>query len=174
MSDATLKTPAVPHDGTDAEARPIYREDRKILGISTEAWPGIIAPIVVGIIALGGWEAIVRWREIPPFILPGPLLIAQTLVADWSSLSSSLWVTLQITAAALFAAVTAGRQVDYDRDLPQRVLGEFFAARGVAYLDLLPELRRAEVAGHTYVPRDTHWNEHGHAVAAAAIAAWID
>ncbi|MFX5937532.1 hypothetical protein ABTE71_19455, partial [Acinetobacter baumannii] len=76
MSEATLKTPAVAHDGTDAEARPIYREDRKVLGVSTETWPGIIAPLVIGILALGAWEAVVRIREIPPFILPGPLLIA--------------------------------------------------------------------------------------------------
>lgn len=42
MTDATLSPAAVPHDGTDAEARPIFREDRKVLGISTEAWPGIL------------------------------------------------------------------------------------------------------------------------------------
>jgi hypothetical protein len=75
---------------------------------------------------------------------------------------------------ALFSAVTAGREADYDRERPQRLLGEFFAARGVSYLDLLPELRRAEASGRTYMPRDTHWNERGHAVAAGAIAAWID
>ncbi len=36
MTDATLPQATVPHDGTDAEARPIFREDRKVLGISTE------------------------------------------------------------------------------------------------------------------------------------------
>ena len=108
MTDATLPPGSVPHDGTDAEARPIFLEDRKVLGISTEAWPGILAPLAIGVIALGAWEFIVWWREIPSFILPGPWLIAKTLVADWATLSASLWVTLRITAAALIAAVSLG------------------------------------------------------------------
>jgi len=108
MSDMTLPTPAVPHDGTDAEARPVFRVERKVLGISTEVWPGIIAPLVIGVLALGAWEFIVWWRAIPPFILPGPLLIAKTLFDDWGTLSASLWITLRITAAALIAAVSLG------------------------------------------------------------------
>ncbi|MCZ8314653.1 ABC transporter permease [Phreatobacter sp.] len=108
MTDATLPQATVPHDGTDAEARPIFREDRKVLGISTETWPGILAPLGIGILALSAWEFIVWWRAIPPFILPGPLLIAKTLAADWTTLSASLWITLRITAAALIAAVTLG------------------------------------------------------------------
>lgn len=108
MTDATLPPGTVPHDGTDAEARPIFREDRKVLGISTEAWPGILAPLGIGVFALAAWEFIVWWRGIPPFILPGPWLIAKTLVSDWGTLSASLWVTLRITAAALIAAVSLG------------------------------------------------------------------
>ncbi len=108
MTDATLPQATVPHDGTDAEARPIFREDRKVLGISTETWPGILAPLGIGILALSAWEFIVWWRAIPPFILPGPVLIAKTLAADWTTLSASLWITLRITAAALIAAVTLG------------------------------------------------------------------
>ncbi|WP_439574591.1 ABC transporter permease [Phreatobacter sp.] len=108
MSDTTLPGPAVPHDGTDAEARPVYRVDKKVLGISTEAWPGILAPLVIGVFALGLWEFVVWWREVPPFILPGPLLIARTLFEDWGTLSASLWITLRITAAALIAAVSLG------------------------------------------------------------------
>ena len=40
--------------------------------------------------------------------LPGPLLILRTLVADWGSLSISLWVTLEITVMALLAATVVG------------------------------------------------------------------
>ncbi|MGA0594511.1 ABC transporter permease [Enterovirga sp. CN4-39] len=99
---------AVPHDGTDAEARPVFAEERRILGIRASTWPGIIAPLVVGILMLTAWELIVRLREIPPYILPGPILVAQTLVSDWPTLSGSLLVTLRITFAALIAAVTVG------------------------------------------------------------------
>ncbi len=59
-------------------------------------------------LALGFWEFMVWWRSIPHFILPGPWLIAKTLVNDWGTLSGSLWITLRITFAALIAAVTVG------------------------------------------------------------------
>ncbi len=98
----------VTHDGTDADARPSFTTEPRILGIASSSWPGILAPIAVGILALVGWEVLVRVKEIPHYILPGPLLIGQTLIADWSTLSTSLWVTLRITLAALVAAVTVG------------------------------------------------------------------
>ena len=63
---------------------------------------------MIGILALALWEATVRLREIPHYVLPGPLLIAQTLVADWPTLAGSLLITLRITFAALVAAVTVG------------------------------------------------------------------
>jgi NitT/TauT family transport system permease protein len=68
----------------------------------------VVMPLLVAAIALGGWEALVRIREIPPWLLPGPLLIAQTLVTDWGTLSGSLAITLRITALALAAAVVLG------------------------------------------------------------------
>ena len=98
----------VPHDGTDAEARPVFAEERRILGIAASTWPGIIAPIAIGIVMLAAWEAVVRIKGIPHYILPGPILIAQTLWSDWGTLSESLWITLRITFAALIAAITVG------------------------------------------------------------------
>lgn len=68
----------------------------------------VLMPLLVAAISLGGWEAIVRIREIPPWLLPGPLLIFQTLLADWPSLSVSLAITLRITLMALLAAVVLG------------------------------------------------------------------
>jgi NitT/TauT family transport system permease protein len=100
--------PHVPHDGTDAEARPIFATEPRILGLPASAWPRILAPIAVGLFALALWEGLVRWYAIPPYILPGPILIGQTLVADWATLSGSLWITLRITFMALFAAVVVG------------------------------------------------------------------
>ena len=96
------------HDGTDAEARPVFAEERRVFGIGMSTWPGIIAPIVIGIVALTAWEATVRVREIPHYILPGPLLIAETLWKDWGTLSESLMITLRITFAAMVAAVSVG------------------------------------------------------------------
>jgi NitT/TauT family transport system permease protein len=103
-----LLSPTLPHDGTDAEARPVFAEERRVLGIAVSSWPGIIAPVVIGILMLTAWEAIVRIKGIPHYILPGPILIAQTLWNDWATLSESLLITLRITFAALIAAVTVG------------------------------------------------------------------
>jgi NitT/TauT family transport system permease protein len=96
------------NDGTDSASRPMFDEEQRILGIARSSWPGILAPIAIGIVALAGWETIVRVKDIPHYVLPGPLLIGQTLIADWPTLSTSLWVTLRITFAALVAAVTVG------------------------------------------------------------------
>jgi NitT/TauT family transport system permease protein len=71
-------------------------------------WLRWLAPLVVGIGFLGFWEWTVRANEIPHFILPGPVLIAETLVRDWHTLSISLWITLQITFAALAVAASLG------------------------------------------------------------------
>jgi NitT/TauT family transport system permease protein len=94
--------------GTDAEARPVFATEPRILGLPASAWPRLLAPIVIGVLALGLWECLVRWKEIPPYVLPGPLLIGQTLIADWGTLSGSLWITLRITFMALAAAVIVG------------------------------------------------------------------
>ena len=67
-----------------------------------------LAPALLGLLALAGWEAIVQWRGIPPYILPGPLAILRALVADWPLLSASLLVTLRIALLALLLAVAFG------------------------------------------------------------------
>jgi len=71
-------------------------------------WQKVVAPIVIGAIILGLWELAVRQAGIPPYILPGPWLILRTLVADWGTLSDSLWITLEITGLALLSAVVVG------------------------------------------------------------------
>ncbi len=68
----------------------------------------VIAPVVMGIVMLVLWEAVVRLAGIPPYVLPGPLLVARTLVDDWGMLAPALVVTLEITLEALAAAVIVG------------------------------------------------------------------
>ena len=68
----------------------------------------VVAPALMGLLMLAGWEAAVRFFAIPPYILPGPLLVAETLVADRATLLPSLLVTLTITLEALVAAVVVG------------------------------------------------------------------
>jgi NitT/TauT family transport system permease protein len=71
-------------------------------------WWRIAAPVAVGAGVLIFWEAVVRLDAIPPYILPGPLRIAETLWTDGPSLLVSLLVTLRITLAALAAAAILG------------------------------------------------------------------
>lgn len=91
----------MPHDGTDAEARPLIVVEPSVLGLPASLWPRLLAPIAVGILVLGLWEFAVRWNGVPSYVLPGPVLIGQTLIADWATLSGSLWITLRITFLAL-------------------------------------------------------------------------
>lgn len=68
----------------------------------------IVAPVLMGLFMLAVWEGLVRAMAIPPYILPGPILVAKTLVSDWSTLWPALVVTLTITLQALLAAVVVG------------------------------------------------------------------
>jgi len=77
-------------------------------GWSALARPEVVAPAIVGVIALVLWEALVRLLEVPPYLLPGPLLVFQTLIEEWSDLFPSLLITLQITVVAFIAATVSG------------------------------------------------------------------
>jgi NitT/TauT family transport system permease protein len=68
----------------------------------------IASPLAVGAALLVLWEAVVRAEGIPPYILPGPLAIGESLWTDGPSLLSSLLVTLRVTLAALAAAAVLG------------------------------------------------------------------
>ena len=74
-------------------------------------WWQIAAPLVVGALLLALWEIIVRVNNIPPYILPDPLAIAQSLWTDGPSLLGSLLVTLRVTLAALAAAAIVGAAI---------------------------------------------------------------
>lgn len=63
------------------------------------------ATLALGIIA---WDLVVRVKSIPPYVLPGPGLVFETLVADWPILWSSLLVTLATTFEGLLLAIAGG------------------------------------------------------------------
>jgi NitT/TauT family transport system permease protein len=64
-------------------------------------------PAVMLALALVLWAGVVDIENIPPYVLPGPGLVMQTLVADGALLMSSLWVTL-LTALEGFVLAAAG------------------------------------------------------------------
>ena len=70
--------------------------------------PEVVAPAIVGLLFLVSWELFVRITEMPHYLLPGPILVLQTLVEEWGELFPSLMITLQITVVAFLAATTSG------------------------------------------------------------------
>jgi len=68
----------------------------------------ILLPLVVAALGTVAWELIVRLNDIPPYVLPGPMAVLETLVADWSVLSQSLLVTLLTTLEGFIAAGIGG------------------------------------------------------------------
>jgi NitT/TauT family transport system permease protein len=68
----------------------------------------VVAPLAIGLAALACWELLVRVNDIPHYILPGPVLVLQSLIADWGTLWPSLLITLQITFMALAVATIGG------------------------------------------------------------------
>ena len=65
-------------------------------------------PILVFMAMLAAWEAYVRLRHVPAYILPSPSLVLETLVTDRGTLFPALLVTLKTTLGALAAAALAG------------------------------------------------------------------
>ena len=71
-------------------------------------WP---AGVALALLAL--WQALVVALEVPPFLVPSPLLVGQVLVQDFALLSASLWVTLKVTLLAFALAVVLGVAVAF-------------------------------------------------------------
>jgi NitT/TauT family transport system permease protein len=85
---------------SEEEAKPKSRREPLLLKLG--------APLAIGLLVVAGWETLIRVNEIPWYILPGPLSIAETMVRDWHMLWPSLVNTLQVTALALLVAVVGG------------------------------------------------------------------
>jgi NitT/TauT family transport system permease protein len=68
----------------------------------------VLLPVLVLALGILAWDLVVRLNGIPPYVLPGPGLVASTLVADWTVLSGSLLVTLATTFEGLALAILGG------------------------------------------------------------------
>ena len=68
----------------------------------------IVLPIVVFAAGCAAWEAIVRIKQIPPYVLPAPSAVFETLIGDWAVLSRSLVTTLLTTLEGFISAAIGG------------------------------------------------------------------
>jgi len=73
----------------------------------------VLYPALVAVVLLGGWQALVTGFKLPPYLVPSPLLMFQTLVTDWQSLGGSLLVTLKITLLSFAAATVLGVLISF-------------------------------------------------------------
>src|SRR6516164_3069610 len=65
-------------------------------------------PIAVFVAGLLVWQLVVQVFAIPPYVLPGPGLVATTLVTDGNLLCNSLLVTLRTTFEGFLLAAVGG------------------------------------------------------------------
>ena len=65
-------------------------------------------PSLVMVVSILAWHLYVTLAEVPHYILPGPLLVAEKLAADWSILWPATIVTARLTLLALTMAVIGG------------------------------------------------------------------
>ncbi|ERM01670.1 ABC transporter ATP-binding protein [Brucella intermedia 229E] len=68
----------------------------------------IVMPTLAIIIALGIWEGLVRYYQVPHYLIPAPSLVAQTLIKDGPSLMASMWFTVKLTLISLGCAIIGG------------------------------------------------------------------
>jgi NitT/TauT family transport system permease protein len=92
---SSLQTPSAPA-GPSATDRNFLRLVRVLL------------PVVVLAVGTLAWELVVRLNNIPPYVLPGPMAVFNTLISDWPVLSQSLLTTLLTTLEGFVAASLGG------------------------------------------------------------------
>ena len=67
-----------------------------------------INAVAVFLCLLGLWQAIIWLNHLPPYILPGPKLVAEAVRARYPSLLNSLWITTEEAAGGLACSIVVG------------------------------------------------------------------
>jgi len=73
----------------------------------------VLYPLLVAVLLLGAWQGVVTGFKLPPYLVPSPLLMMQTLVTDWQVLGGALLFTLKITMLSFLVAVVLGTLVSF-------------------------------------------------------------
>ena len=86
----------------------------------------IVYPLIVGIVFLSLWQGLVTVLELPPYLVPSPILMVKTLFTDWAALGLALWVTVKITLFAFVLAIVVGVLISFAFVQNKRVETAFF------------------------------------------------
>ena len=68
----------------------------------------VLWPALVAVVLLAAWQGLVVGLNIPPFLVPSPLRVAEVLVTDAALLFGALYNTLKITLLAFISATVLG------------------------------------------------------------------
>jgi NitT/TauT family transport system permease protein len=89
-------------DATEAPLPPVQAAGR------ADRIAQVVVPMVMLALMILAWHLYVTLNNVPHYVLPGPLLVAQALYNDWPILFRALQVTLGITFSALALALLGG------------------------------------------------------------------
>jgi len=73
----------------------------------------VLYPLAIGAVLVALWQWLVVAMELPPYLVPSPFLMVQTLVTDWAPLGNALLVTLRITLLSFLLATVAGVLISF-------------------------------------------------------------
>ncbi|MGJ7522750.1 ABC transporter permease [Variovorax sp. LT1P1] len=73
----------------------------------------VFYPVMVGVVLVAIWQGLVTGMELPPYLVPSPYLMMETLIKDWVPLGNALLVTLKITLLSFVLATVAGVLISF-------------------------------------------------------------
>ena len=73
----------------------------------------VLYPALVAIALVSIWHGLVVGLELPPYLVPSPGLMMETLIKDWSTLFGSLLITMKITVLSFVVAVVIGVLISF-------------------------------------------------------------
>jgi NitT/TauT family transport system permease protein len=97
---AAAPTPSLPQRGREQ-------------GKARRNYDKVLYPALVALVLLTAWQGVVTGFKLPPYLVPSPLLVLQTLVTDWQTLGMALLFTLKITLFSFLTAVVVGVLVSF-------------------------------------------------------------
>lgn len=111
-------TPAMEATTTPTRTRPAVkqaapRQPARIPLLQQPRVQRVMYPLLVGVVLIALWQGLVTALELPPYLVPSPSLMMQTLVTDWVPLGMALLVTLKITVVSFVVATIAGVLISF-------------------------------------------------------------
>ncbi|MDB5829387.1 MAG: putative transporter, permease protein [Variovorax sp.] len=73
----------------------------------------VLYPLLVGVVLVALWQGLVTVMELPPYLVPSPMLMMQTLITDRVPLGNALLVTLKITVLSFVLATVLGVLISF-------------------------------------------------------------